>query len=67
MSLSLTGMNTYFVVDLIMKANVHIYADSQRNNPVLDFCVSYQGLIFFFQSVVINSLDTWLSVVPSKL
>lgn len=46
---------------------MHIYADNKRNYPVLDFCVSYQGLICFLQSVVFNSLDPRLFVVPLNL
>lgn len=42
---------------------MNTYTNKKHNNFCLDFCVSYQGLHCFFQSVIIRSLETRLFVV----
>lgn len=74
-SLLFTGMNSYFIVDLLIKHNAHLrtdmttYAEKRHKNLGLDFCVSYQGLFFCcsFQPVIIHRLDTRLLVVQSNV
>lgn len=45
---------------------MHTYANRKHDDVCLDFCVSYQGLLCFFQPVIIHSLDTRLFVVLLK-